>query len=310
MRFASFCFAFVGSSTLPSTIASITTSIFSGDSSIEILGRTINYRTESLVIALIILVSVVFTTWAVVKLNEAKRIVTINYAKRVQGNRTYGGVTTSLPIKLITAGVIPIIFAVAFLSVPSFAGQLLANSDNASWAELGNNLLIWFQQPSSESFAAGGWQPYIYPITYFVLIVMFTYFYTSITFNAKEIAENLQKQGGFIEGVRSGSATEKFLRTIVTRLTLFGSIALGLIALGPIVGQIFLNTNISIGGTSVLILVAVALETLRQIESRALMVTYDDYSTPDFVYGPTTEGEAATGQSRLRFLPKRNKKGK
>lgn len=297
-------------STLPSTIASITSSVFSGESSVDILGWTINYRTESLIIALIILASVVFTTWAVVKLNEAARYVTINYAKRVQGNRTYGGVTTKLPVKLITAGVIPIIFAVAFLSVPSFVGQLLANNSNPSWAEFGNNLLVWFQQPTSETFAAGGWQPYIYPITYFVLIVMFTYFYTSITFNAKEISENLQKQGGFIEGVRSGSATEKYLKVIVNRLTLFGSIALGLIALGPIVGQIFLNTNITIGGTSVLILVAVALETLRQVESRALMVTYDDYSTPDFVYGPTTEGEAATGQSRLRFLPKRNKKGK
>jgi preprotein translocase subunit SecY len=139
---------------------------------------------------------------------------------------------------------------------------------------------------------------------------MFTFFYTGITFNAKEIAENLQKQGGFIEGIRSGKDTEKYLRGVVNRLTLFGSFALGFIALGPIVGQIFLNTNITIGGTSVLILVAVALETLRQVESRALMVTYDDYSTPDFVYGPTTEGEAALGASRLRFIPKRFKKDK
>lgn len=296
--------------TLPGTIASIATGVFSGENSVTLLGRTINYRTESLIIALIILVAVVFTTWAVVKLNEAKRNITINYAKRVQGNRTYGGVTTSLPIKLITAGVIPIIFAVAFLSIPSFVGQILANNSNPRWSELGNNLLVWFQQPTSETFAAGGWEAYIYPVTYFVLIVLFTYFYTNITFNSKEIAENLQKQGAFIEGVRSGSATEKYLKTIVNRLTLFGSIALGLIALGPIIGQIFLNTNITIGGTSVLILVAVALETLRQVESRALMVTYDDYSTPDFVYGPTTEGEAATAQSKLRFLPKRNKKGK
>lgn len=295
-------------STLPATIASIATSVFAGENSITLLGRTINYRTESLIIALIILAAVVFTTWAVVKLNEARRNITINYAKRVQGNRTYGGVTTNLPVKLITAGVIPIIFAVAFLSVPSFVGQLLANSNNPTWSELGNNLLIWFQQPTSETFAQPGFAPYIYPIVYFVLIVLFTYFYTSITFNAKEIAENLQKQGGFIEGVRSGKSTEKFLRTIVNRLTLFGSISLGLIALGPIVGQIFLNTNITIGGTSVLILVAVALETLRQVESRALMVTYDDYSTPDFVYGPTEKKP----KSKRKFLSlsKKNKKDK
>ncbi len=289
---------------LPSTIASIMTSVFSGENSVVILGRTINYRTESLIIALIILAAVVFTTWAVVKLNEAARNITINYAKRVQGNRTYGGVTTKLPIKLITAGVIPIIFAVAFLSVPSFVGQILTNNSSARLAELGNNLLLWFQQPTSQTFTQTGFTPYIYPVVYFVLIVMFTYFYTGITFNSKEIAENLQKQGGFVEGVRSGNDTEKYLRGVVNRLTLFGSFALGFIALGPIIGQIFLETNITVGGTSVLILVAVALETMRQIESRALMVTYDDYSTPDFVYGPANAAEAASGARRLRFIPR------
>ena len=272
-------------STLPSTIASIGTSVFTGASSVTIFGRTINYEAESIIIAFIILAAVVATTWAVVKLNEAARNLTINYAKRVQGNRTYGGVTTKLPVKLITAGVIPIIFAVAFLSVPSFVGQLLVNNSSQRLRELGSDLSEWFITPTSQTFQQGGWTPYIYPIVYFVLIVLFTYFYTSITFNAKEIAENLQKQGGFIEGIRSGSATEKYLRAVVNRLTLFGSFSLAFIALGPIIGQYFLSTNIAIGGTSVLILVAVALETLRQLESRALMVTYDDYSTPDFVYG-------------------------
>ncbi len=276
-------------SQLPSTIASIATSVFSGDESVTLLGRTINYRTESLYIALGILAAVVFTTWVVVKLNEAQRRITINYAKRVQGNRTYGGVTTVLPVKLIIAGVIPIIFAVAFLSVPSFVGQILTNNSSERLADLGQNLTLWFQTPTSQTFAAPGWTPFIYPITYFVLIVMFTFFYTSITFNAKEIAENLQKQGGFIEGVRSGKDTEKYLRTIVTRLTFFGALSLGLIALGPIVAQIFIDTSITIGGTGVLILVAVALETLRQVESRALMVTYDDYSADDYFDGDSKE---------------------
>ena len=133
---------------------------------------------------------------------------------------------------------------------------------------------------------------------------MFTFFYTGITFNAKEIAENLQKQGGFIEGIRSGRDTEIYLRKVVNRLTLFGSFALGFIALGPIIGQIFLDTNITVGGTSVLILVAVALETLRQVESRAMMITYDDYSTPDFVYGPNDAAQAALGARTLRFMPR------
>ncbi len=282
---------------LPSTIASVATSVFSGTQSVTILGRTINYRGESLIIAVILLISVVFTTWVVVKLNEASRKITINYAKRVQGNRAYGGVTTILPVKLITAGVIPIIFSVAFLSVPSFVGQILTSNSSARLAELGNKLILWFQTPSSQTFQATGWTPYIYPVTYFVLIVMFTYFYTSITFNAKEIAENLQKQGGFVEGIRSGKDTERYLKSIVSRLTLFGSVSLGLIALGPIVAQIFLNTNITVGGTGVLIMVAVALETLRQIESRALMVTYDDYSSPDYF-----EGEESSTRKSRKFL--------
>ena len=298
--------------TLPATIASIGTSVFTGASSFTVLGRTINYEAESIIIASVILLAVIFTTWAVVKLNEAARNLTINYAKRVQGNRTYGGVTTKLPVKLITAGVIPIIFAVAFLSVPSFVGQLLVNNSSTRLRDLGSSLLEWFAQPSAQTFAQPGWTPYIYPLVYFVLIIAYTYFYTSITFNAKEIAENLQKQGGFIEGVRSGSATEKYLRAVVNRLTLFGSFALGFIALGPIIGQIFLSTNIAIGGTSVLILVAVALETLRQVESRALMVTYDDYSTPDFVYGPSeSDIDKDTKRAGRRFaLPRRRKNKK
>jgi preprotein translocase subunit SecY len=269
-------------SQLPSTIASIGSNVFRGEDTFRLFGKNINYGQDSFIIALILLVAVVFTTWVVVKLNEASRKITVHYAKRIQGNRAYGGVTSTLPVKLITAGVIPVIFAVAFLSVPSFVGQILTTNSSQQMVDLGNNLLLWFQQPSSETFALPGLAPYIYPVTYFVLIVMFTYFYTSITFNAKEIAENLQKQGGFLEGVRSGKDTEKYLRAIVTRLTFFGSISLGLIAMGPIVAQIFINTQITVGGTGVLILVAVALETLRQIESRALMVTYDDYSSDYF----------------------------
>ena len=123
----------------------------------------------------------------------------------------------------------------------------------------------------------------IYPLAYFVLVIFFTYFYTGIVFNSNEIAENLQKQGGFIEGVRPGLQTEKYLATTVNRLVLFGSVALGLIAVMPfaieyIFALLSINaTNLAIGGTGLLIVVAVGLETLRQINSRALMVTYDDY---------------------------------
>jgi preprotein translocase subunit SecY len=289
-------------STLPQTIGSIITSIVDQGSKFVLFGKTLPINKQGLIYGSIIAGVTIIATICIVKLNEASRKITINYAKRVQGNRAYGGVTTTLPVKLITAGVVPIIFAVAFLSVPSFVGQLLTSNSSARLQELGANLTLWFQNPTAQTFQQPGFTPYIYPIVYFVLVFMFTYFYTSITFNAKEIAENLQKQGGFIEGVRSGSATETYLAKVVNRLTLFGALALGALALMPIIGQIFLNTNISLGGTSVLILVSVAVETLRSIESRALMVTYDQYEQPDFFYDATDNPElAATGGRRLRL---------
>jgi preprotein translocase subunit SecY len=288
---------------LPRTIATLWNGIFEGDKHFNIFGANLPVDGKNLGIALLILLAVLLVTWIVVKLNEAARKITVNYAKRVQGNRAYGGVTTILPIKLITAGVVPIIFAVAFLSVPSFAGQLLATNSSARLQQLAANMQTWFTPPSSaDAFAAGGWHSFIYPVTYFLLVFMFTYFYTSITFNSKEIAENLQKQGGFVEGVRTGNQTETYLSKIVNRLTFFGALSLGLLALLPIIAQMFLTASIAIGGTSVLILVSVALQTLRAVESRALMVTYDQYSQPDFFYEPASGAEAASGaQSRLRY---------
>ncbi len=235
-------------------------------------------------VTLAILAVSLFLLYFLVKINEAQRVITINYAKRVQGNSSYGGVKSILPIKLIAAGVIPVIFAVAFLSLPAFLGQILKATGNPAYAELANNLILWFQAPSPGAFTGSQWQAFIYPAAYFVLVIFFTYFYTGIVFNANEIAENLQKQGGFIEGVRPGQQTEKYLSTTVNRLILFGSVVLGLIAVSPFIADYLLyqfagigNINLSIGGTGLLIVVSVALETLRQINSRALMVTYDDY---------------------------------
>lgn len=293
---------------LPSTIAGIASSIYNKQDKWSVFGHELPINQRAFWYSLAILAAVVLVTWIVVMLNEAARRLTINYAKRVQGNRTYGGVTTTLPVKLITAGVVPIIFAVAFLSVPSFAGSLLANSKTERWQQLGQNLTQWFQNPTAQTFAAGGWEPYIYPITYFFLVVLFTYFYTSITFNSREIAENLQKQGGFIEGVRSGAQTEKYLGRTVNKLTFFGSVCLGLLAIMPIIAQIFLSTSVAIGGTSVLILVAVSLETLRAVESRALMVTYDQYQRDDFFYDDNSETEVKRVSRLRRMLPLRRRK--
>lgn len=220
-----------------------------------------------------------------VKINEAQRIITINYAKRVHGNTAYSGVKSILPVKLITAGVIPVIFAVAFLALPAFVGQLLRTMhDKANLVQIGESLVKWFQTPSATTFSQGtDWTMFIYPAVYFMLVVLFTYFYTGIVFNSNEIAESLQKQGGFIEGIRPGPQTEHYLSRTVNRLTLFGSLSLGLIAVLPFVFEYIFavlgisGANLAIGGTGLLIVVSVALETLRQINSRALMVTYDNF---------------------------------
>lgn len=295
-------------SSLPGSVANIWSGVFDGSSHWSFLGWWLPVNKTGLMVALIILAAVLLVTWIVVMLNEAARRITINYAKRVQGNRTYGGVTTVLPVKLITAGVVPIIFAVAFLSVPPFAGQLLSSNHSAHIAHIGQNMVSWFQAPTSATFAAGGWQPYIYPAAYFLLVFLFTFFYTSITFNSKEIAENLQKQGGFVEGVRSGHQTEKYLSKTVNRLTLFGATALGLLAMAPIIAQAFVSSSIAIQGTSVLILVAVSLETLRAVESRALMVTYDQYSDPQFFTDVDKDAESSAKKRRFSLLPFRRGK--
>lgn len=276
-------------SEMPSFITQLWNSMFDG-STWSVLGQELAINPQALTIVAIIALAALVVTVLVVKINEAAKRVTINYAKRVQGSRTYGGVTTVLPVKLIAAGVIPIIFAVAFLSVPSFVGQILTGSASERMQRLGENLVNWFEAPTAATFVMGDWHSWIYPAVYFLLVLLFTYFYTNITFNSKDIAENLQKQGGFIEGVRSGQQTEKHLNRTLNRLTLFGAFALGGLAVLPIIGQAFLAVDIALGGTSILIMVAVSLETLRALESRALMVTYDQYAEPNFFQG-TAEGE-------------------
>lgn len=273
-------------SQLPSILSTFATSLFdTTNGSLQVFNWfALPINPTLFWVILAILAFSLFLLYFLVKINEAQRVITINYAKRVQGNSSYGGVKSILPIKLIAAGVIPVIFAVAFLSLPAFIGQILKATGDPAYAELANNLILWFQAPNPGAFTGSEWQAFIYPLTYFVLVIFFTYFYTGIVFNASEIAENLQKQGGFIEGVRPGKQTEKYLSTTVNRLILFGSVVLGLIAITPFIAEYLLyqiagitNTNLAIGGTGLLIVVSVGLETLRQINSRALMVTYDDY---------------------------------
>ena len=231
-------------------------------------------------------IAMLVVIYFLVKLNEAQRIITINYAKRVHGNSAYGGIKSILPIKLIAAGVIPVIFATAFLSLPALVGQVITsvNPDNT----FGSTLTTLFTAPSASNFSTlypDGitYQWFVYPVLYFILVILFTYFYTSIIFNTKEIADNLQKQGGFIEGIRPGETTANYLSKVMTRLNFFGSFSLGLVAMLPfITDYIFIITigypiGLSLSGTGLLIIVTVALENLRSLDSRALMVTYDDF---------------------------------
>lgn len=273
---------------LPSTFGTIISSLFSVTSDADKLhvfnwfALPVNWF--ALAVSLAIAAASLIALYMIVKINEAQRIININYAKRVQGNRAYGGVTSILPVKLITAGVIPVIFAVAFLALPAFVGQLLKGMADPTWHQIGANLTTWFATPTTTTYLSGSLTALIYPTMYFLLVVGFTYFYTSIVFNSNEIAENLQKQGGFIANIRPGKQTEKYLSAIVTRLTLFGSLSLGIIAIMPFVTEYILAQfgvqaqSLAVGGTGLLIVVSVTLETLRQINSRALMITYDqDY---------------------------------
>lgn len=271
---------------LPATVANLGSALFDG-STMNLFGwlelpvnPTVFWVLLGFIVALIIVI------YFLVKLNEAQRIITINYAKRVHGNSAYGGIKSILPIKLIAAGVIPVIFATSFLALPALLGQLIQTINPGN--EFGANLVNIFTAPSASNFATqypNGITPqwFLYPAMYFILVILFTYFYTSIIFNTKEIADNLQKQGGFIEGVRPGMTTAKYLGKVVNRLNLFGALSLGLIAMLPfITDYIFIITmgapiGLSISGTGLLIVVTVALENLRQIDSRALMITYDDY---------------------------------
>lgn len=235
----------------------------------------------------VVILAILLTTLFVVYLNEAQRRIKLSYAKRIQGNRVYSDVSTYLPIKLISAGVIPIIFAAGFLSLPQIIGGFVQDSSSAFWANFGQNLQTWFSLPGIGELSPTGWQIFIYPTTFFVLVMLFTYFYTSIVFSPKDISERLQRQGGFIEDVRPGLETEKYLSKVVNRLNLFGALSLGILSVSPIVAQILnptlFDASFILGGTAILILVSVALETLRQIESQSLVTTYEDYEPQHLV---------------------------
>jgi preprotein translocase subunit SecY len=213
------------------------------------------------VMGLIVIAAIVFMT-------EAVRQVPIFYAKRVRGNKTYGGQNTHLPLRLNQAGVIPIIFAVSVVLLPSLLANYFANSSNPTFRETASLINTWFNPD--------GWG---YNTLYFFLVVGFTYVYTAIIFNPKKIAEEIQKYGGFIPGVRPGTPTAGYLNYILIRITLAGAVFLGVVAIFPSIALVLTGVQtVLIGGTSVLIVVSVILEMVRSIEAQLVTKNYDMYT--------------------------------
>jgi len=209
--------------------------------------------------ALLVIAGIIF-------MNEAVRKIPIHYSRR-SGNSSLSPVTSYLPLRLNQAGVIPIIFAVSLVLVPSLISQFLANSANPILAHLATGVGRVFSP-----------QSLVYNLVYFLLIFGFTYFYTAVVFNPDKISENLQKGGGFIPGIRPGSSTAKYLSFVLGRITLIGGIFLGLVAILPSFFQKTIGVaNLAIGGTGVLIVVSVVLEVIRQLEGELAMRKYETF---------------------------------
>ena len=202
---------------------------------------------------------------AVVAVEQSQRRVPVQYAKRMIGRRMYGGTSTYIPLKVNMAGVIPVIFASSLLYLPALVSQF-AGDPSAGWVQWIDVHLVRGDHP-------------IYMAAYFLLIIFFAYFYVAITFNPDEVAENMRKYGGFIPGVRAGRPTAEYLDYILTRITLPGSLYLGLISLLPLIAFVLFNanTNFPFGGTSILIIVGVGLETVKQIESQLQQRNYEGF---------------------------------
>ncbi len=204
---------------------------------------------------------------ATVYVNEATRRITVNYARRVRGNKIYGGNTSYLPLRVNQAGVIPIIFAVSLVLLPSLVGGFISQLGNPIFVNIGRILTNIFN-PNGIS----------YNVIYFILVFGFTYFYTAITFDPKKIATEIQKHGGFIPGIRPGTPTAQYLNYILTRITFAGALFLGLIAIFPAIMNGFTGSqNLLIGGTGILIVVSVVLETVKQIEAQLVMRNYEGF---------------------------------
>jgi preprotein translocase subunit SecY len=207
------------------------------------------------------------TIVAIVFVNEGQRRIPVHYAKRIRGGRQYGGNTTFIPLKVNSAGMIPLIFAVSIMVMPGLIANFLASS-NRDWVrELGGDLQRIFSPTNL-----------LYQVIYFLLVVAFTYFYTMVIFYQQKIPDNLQRQGAFVPGVRPGKATADYLQRVIQRITLVGALFLGCVAIMPyIASEITGIQNLLISATSILIVVGVAVDTMRQLEAQLVMRNYEGF---------------------------------
>lgn len=209
-------------------------------------------------------------TAGIIIVNEATRQIPVHYARRMRGSNTTSGQSTHLPLRLNQAGVIPIIFAISLVLMPSLVAQFIQTSPNAFLSGLAVKINTWFA-PTGLA----------YNLFYFLLVVGFTFFYTAVVFNPKKISEEIQKYGGFIPGIRPGTPTRKYLNYILTRITLVGGVFLGLVAILPELARVATGVQtLLLGGTSILIVVSVVLETVKKIEANLVMRNYDSFVTP------------------------------
>lgn len=206
----------------------------------------------------------VITVIGVVVITEAQRNVPVQYAKQIRGNRMYGGTSTHLPLRVNMAGVIPIIFAISVIIFPTMIAQFFIQARTAWIAKAAEWTMTLFQNQL------------FYGISYFILVFAFTYFYTEVIFHPTQIAENLQKQGGFIPGIRPGKHTSDYLANTTHKIIFVGALFLGIIAILPLVMKYFTGMQfLAIGGTSLLIVVSVVIETVKQIEAQLTMREYE-----------------------------------
>ena len=227
--------------------------------------QQIYLQKHGFVFALVLLMGVAIIAF-VALMEQAQRRIPIQYAKRMIGRRMYGGTSTYIPVKINQAGVIPVIFASSLLYIPQLAAQLFGHNATSGWAQWVDTNLVISDKPA-------------YAIAFFVLILFFTYFYVSITFNPTEVADGMKKGGGFIPGIRPGGPTAGYLSYVLSRLTAAGSLYLGLVALIPVVaiGLLDATAQFPLGGTSILIMVGVGLDTVKQIESQLQQRNYEGF---------------------------------